>query len=89
MADKVARVLNFLGADRDLLNSADSYAFLDLIDEYLDDPEGIATPVNPIFLRPIKNWGQLYVRITRARGSKRRKLINLQRCGKWLPERSV
>ena len=48
MADKVARVLNFLGADRDL-DSADGYAFLDLIDEYLDDSEGIAAPVNPIF----------------------------------------
>ena len=49
MADKVARALNFLGADRDLLDSADGDAFLDLIDEYLDDPEGIATPVNPTF----------------------------------------
>lgn len=40
MADKVARALNLLGADRDLFNSADGDAFLDLIDEYLDNPEG-------------------------------------------------
>ena len=40
MADKVARALN-LGADRDLLDSADGSALLDLIDEYLDDPKGI------------------------------------------------
>ena len=47
MADKVARALNLLGADRDLLDSEDANSLLDLIDEYLDDPQGIATPVNP------------------------------------------
>ena len=49
MADKVARALNLLGADRDLVLSADGDAFLDLISEYLDDPEGIAPPFNPTF----------------------------------------
>ena len=44
MADKVARALNLLGADRDLFNSADCNAFLELIDEYLDDPEGMPHP---------------------------------------------
>ena len=34
MADKVVRALNLLGADQDLLNSDDSDALLDLIDEY-------------------------------------------------------
>ena len=33
MADKVARALN-LAADRDLFDSADSGAFLDLVDKY-------------------------------------------------------
>jgi len=47
MADKVARALNLLGADGDLLNSADGDAFLALIEDYLDDPEGIAPPFNP------------------------------------------
>ena len=46
MADRVARALN-LGADRDLLGSADTEALLDLINEYLEDPEGIAPPVSP------------------------------------------
>ena len=46
MADKVAGALNLLGADRDL-DSEDANSLLDLIDEYLDDPQGIATPVNP------------------------------------------
>ena len=49
MADKVAQALNLLGADRDLLGSADAEAFLDLINEYLEDPEGIAPPVSPTF----------------------------------------
>ena len=40
MADKVARALNLLGADRDLFDSADADALLDLIDEYFDDPQG-------------------------------------------------
>ena len=47
MADRVARALNLLGADRDLLGSADAEALLDLIDEHLEDPEGIAPPVSP------------------------------------------
>ena len=47
MAGKVARALNLLGADRDLLDSQDADALLDLIDDYLNDPQGIATPVNP------------------------------------------
>jgi len=47
MADKVARALNLLGADGDLLNSTDGDAFLALIEDYLDDPEGIAPPFNP------------------------------------------
>ena len=46
MAEKVARALNLLSADRDL-ESADADALLELIDEYLDDPEGIAPPVSP------------------------------------------
>ena len=40
MADKVARAFNLLGADRDLLNSKVGEALLDLINEYLDNPEG-------------------------------------------------
>ena len=40
MADKIARALNLLGADRDLLDSADGSALIDLIHEYLDDPQG-------------------------------------------------
>ena len=47
MANKLARALNVLGADRELFNSADGDALLDLIDEYLDDSQGIATPVSP------------------------------------------
>ena len=39
MADRVARALNLLGADRDFLDTADSDNLLDLIEEYLDDPE--------------------------------------------------
>ena len=49
MADKVARALNLLGADRDLFNSADGDAFLDLIDEYLDDPDGMPHPSSKPF----------------------------------------
>ena len=49
MADKVARALNHLGADCNLLDSADANALLDLIDEYLDDSEGIAPPVTQPF----------------------------------------
>ena len=47
MADKVARALNHLGADGDLLGSADAETLLDLINEYLEDPKGIAPPVSP------------------------------------------
>ena len=47
MADKVARALNLLGPDRDLLNSADADALLDLVNEYFQEPQGMATPVNP------------------------------------------
>ena len=48
MADKVARALNLLGADRDLLESTDTDALLELI-EYLEDSEGIAPPVTQPF----------------------------------------
>ena len=36
MADKIARALNFLGADRDLLD-ADADALLDVIDDYFGE----------------------------------------------------
>ena len=42
MADKVARALNLLGANRDLLDSAGADA---LINKHLEDSEGIAPPV--------------------------------------------
>ena len=45
MAEKVARALNRLGVDCNLLDSAD--ALLDLIDDYFNDPQGIAPPFNP------------------------------------------
>jgi len=45
MAEKVARALNRLGADHDLLDSAD--VLLDLIDDYFDDTQNIAPPFNP------------------------------------------
>ena len=41
MADKIAQALNLLDSDHNLFDSADRDAFLDLIDEYLDEPEGI------------------------------------------------
>lgn len=44
MAVKVAQALNLLAGDRYLLESADTDALLELIDEYLQDPEGIAPP---------------------------------------------
>ena len=47
MADKLARALNLLGADRDLFNTADGNGLHELIDEYLDEPdnnEGITPP---------------------------------------------
>ena len=37
MAERVARALNLLGADRDLFDSPDTDALLDLIDDYFDD----------------------------------------------------
>ena len=47
MADKVARALN-LAADRDLFDSADGGAFLDLVDSiYVDDCQGTAPPISP------------------------------------------
>ena len=49
MAEKVARALNHLGANRDLLESADAEALLELIDEYLEDSEGIAPPATQPF----------------------------------------
>ena len=39
MADKVSQALNLLSADRDLFNSVDGNAFLDL-NKYLNDPGG-------------------------------------------------
>jgi len=56
MAEKVARALNRLGADRDLLDSAD--ALLDLIDDYFDDTQGITPPFNPT---PFNNTSQFQV----------------------------
>ena len=47
MAENVPRAFNLLGADIDLLKSADADALLELIDDYLEDPEGISPPVNP------------------------------------------
>lgn len=54
MADKIARALNFLGADRDLLD-ADADALLDVIDDYFgedgtdleptDDPASTEDPI--------------------------------------------
>ena len=47
MADRVARALNVLGADRDLFDSPDSDLLLEIIDDYLDNPvdsEGKSTP---------------------------------------------
>ena len=49
MAERVAKALNLLGADRDLLDSADADAILEL-DEYLEDPAGIAPPVSPTLI---------------------------------------
>ena len=46
IADKVARALN-LAADRDLFNSADGGAFLNLVDKYVDDCQGTAPPISP------------------------------------------
>lgn len=37
MADRVARAMNLLGADRGFLDTADSDALLDVIADYLDD----------------------------------------------------
>ena len=46
-------MLNFLGADCDLLESAGADALLELIDEYLEDPAGIAPPVSPTLITMI------------------------------------
>ena len=59
MADKVARALN-LAADRDLFDSADGGAFLDLVDKYTWTtakvlPHPLAQPFNYVvhFYKPI------------------------------------
>ena len=39
MAARVAKALNLLGADSDLLNTADADALLELIEDYLNEPE--------------------------------------------------
>ena len=49
MADKEARALNLLGADRDIFDSTDAAALLEIIDEYFDYPQGIATPATQPF----------------------------------------
>ena len=49
MAERVARALNLLGADGNLLDTADAGALLDLIDEFFDEPDdnqGSPTPFN-------------------------------------------
>ena len=52
MAERVARALNLLGANGDLLGTADTDDLLELIDEYLADDEdnqGNPTPVTQPF----------------------------------------
>ena len=55
MAERVARALNLLGANGDLLGTADTDALLELIDDYLADEEqsednqGNPTPVTQPF----------------------------------------
>ena len=44
MAENVVRVLNVLGADRDLLDTTDGEALLELIQEYFVDSEDSHTP---------------------------------------------
>ena len=39
MSARVAKVLNLLGADSDLLNTADADVLLELIEDYLNEPE--------------------------------------------------
>ena len=48
MADRVARALNVLNADRNLFNSADGDVLLDLVDDYHNDPVDVAPPFNLI-----------------------------------------
>lgn len=57
MAEKIARALNRLDADRDLLDSADADALLDLIDDYFDDTQGIDSSLNPT---PFNNTAQCH-----------------------------
>ena len=45
MAENVVRVLNVLGADRDLLDTTDGEALLELLQEYFVDSEGSHTPI--------------------------------------------
>ena len=64
MADKVARALN-LAADRDLFNSADGGAFLDLVDKYIRGrllPHPLAQPFNYVvhFHKFINNTLNVY-----------------------------
>ena len=48
LAERVARALNLLGADGDLLGTADTDALLELIDDYLaEDDEPVDNQGNP------------------------------------------
>ena len=55
MAERVARALNLLGANGDLLSTADTDALLELIDDYLaeeeqpEDNQGNPTPATQPF----------------------------------------
>lgn len=60
MADRVARALNLLGADRDLFDSADGNSLLDLIGEYLDDSEGTAPPFNYYYYDIVAHYCKMY-----------------------------
>ena len=46
MADRVARAINVLGADHGFLNTTDSDALLELIEDYLEEPDDV-TQGNP------------------------------------------
>ena len=41
MADRVARAINLLGADRGFLDTTDGDALLDVIADYLDDEDDV------------------------------------------------
>ena len=41
MADKVARAINLLGADCGFLNTTDSDALLELIEDYLEEQDDV------------------------------------------------